>query len=124
MYKWVGYITGPQDSPYEGGIFNLEIDFPTDYPFKAPKIKFTTPVYHPNIKSTGGDSNGTICVDILKDNWSSALTISKTLLILCSLLTDPNPSSPLEWDIAQIYKNDEDTYNKNVKEWTKKYATG
>ena len=62
----------PNDSPYEGGIFFLPIDFPTDCPFKPPKIAFTTRIYHPNI-----NSNDSICLDILRSQWSPALTISK-----------------------------------------------
>jgi ubiquitin-conjugating enzyme E2 D/E len=60
------------DSPYSGGVFFLAIHFPTDYPFKPPKVNFTTRIYHPNI-----NSNGSICLDILRDQWSPALTISK-----------------------------------------------
>lgn len=63
---------GPSDSPYSGGVFFLAIHFPTDYPFKPPKVNFTTRIYHPNI-----NSNGSICLDILRDQWSPALTISK-----------------------------------------------
>lgn len=63
---------GPPDSPFQGGVFFLNIHFPADYPFKPPKISFTTKIYHPNINSQGG-----ICLDILKNAWSPALTISK-----------------------------------------------
>ena len=68
---------GPGDSPYSGGVFFLAIHFPTDYPFKPPKVNFTTRIYHPNI-----NSNGSICLDILRDQWSPALTISKGTHIL------------------------------------------
>ncbi|CAJ0651916.1 8490_t:CDS:2, partial [Entrophospora sp. SA101] len=86
LYDWVSTITGPADSPYAGGIFFLDINFPQDYPFKPPKVVFRTRIYHCNI-----NSSGQICLDILKDNWSPALTISKVLLSICSLLTDANP---------------------------------
>ena len=90
LFKWNATILGPEDSPYQGGIFSLNINFPADYPFKPPKINFETKIYHCNI-----NSNGAICLDILKDNWSPALTIPKVLLSISSLLTDPNPDDPL-----------------------------
>lgn len=65
-------LPSQSDSPYSGGVFFLAIHFPTDYPFKPPKVNFTTRIYHPNI-----NSNGSICLDILRDQWSPALTISK-----------------------------------------------
>ncbi len=72
QFHWQATIMGPGDSPYYGGVFFLAIHFPTDYPFKPPKVNFTTRIYHPNI-----NSNGSICLDILRDQWSPALTISK-----------------------------------------------
>ena len=107
----------PQDSPYQGGVYFLNIHFPADYPFKPPKINFTTRIYHPNI-----NANGQICLDILKDQWSPALTISKVLLSICSLLTDANPDDPLVPEIANIYKRDRKMYIKTAREWAQKYA--
>ena len=118
IFSWTATIIGPKDSPYEGGIFLLSIDFPKDYPFKPPKINFTTKIYHPNI-----NSGGSICLDILNSQWSPALTISKTLLSICSLLTDPNPDDPLVSSIAHLYKNDRQKYNDEAKLWTQKYAS-
>ena len=117
LYNWQATLQGPQDSPYEGGIFELSYKFPDDYPTNKPKVTFLTRVYHPNI-----NANGSICIDILKDQWNPALTITKVLLSITSLLTDANPDDPLELEIAGIYKNDRETYNKNAKEWTQKYA--
>merc|ERR1712118_43584 len=90
-------IMGPSDSPYQGGVFFLNINFPSDYPFKPPKCHFTTKIYHCNV-----NSNGAICLDILKDQWSPALTISKVLLSISSLLTDCNPADPLVPEIARL----------------------
>ncbi|ERE89665.1 ubiquitin-conjugating enzyme E2 D3-like protein [Cricetulus griseus] len=146
MFHWQATIMGPNDSPYQGGVFFLTIHFPTDYPFKPPKascllivkiqypeltfrsklmtgptpmsaVAFTTRIYHPNI-----NSNGSICLDILRSQWSPALTISKVLLSICSLLCDPNPDDPLVPEIARIYKTDRDKYNRISREWTQKYA--
>lgn len=108
---------GPEDSPYSGGVFFLDIHFPADYPFKPPKVHFTTRIYHCNINSNGG-----ICLDILKDQWSPALTVSKVLLSICSLLTDANPDDPLVPDIAQLLKTDRARHDSTAREWTSKYA--
>ena len=118
LFSWQATILGPDDSPYQGGVFFLNIKFPSEYPFKPPKIAFTTKIYHPNINSAGG-----ICLDILKDQWSPALTISKVLLSICSLLTDPNPDDPLVPEIAHKYKTNREDYEKIASEWTRKYAT-
>jgi len=117
MFKWQATIMGPADSPYSGGVFSLSIHFPTDYPFKPPKLQFTTKMYHPNINGSGA-----ICLDILKSQWSPALTISKVLLSICSMLTDPNPDDPLVPEIARVYKTDRNKYNQTAREWTQKYA--
>lgn len=61
-FHWQAVIMGPEGSPYAGGVFYLNVHFPTDYPFKPPKVAFTTRIYHPNI-----NSNGSICLDILRD---------------------------------------------------------
>lgn len=117
LFHWQATIMGPPDSPYQGGVFFLTIHFPTDYPFKPPKVAFTTRIYHPNI-----NSNGSICLDILRSQWSPALTISKVLLSICSLLCDPNPDDPLVPEIARLYKTDREKYNELAREWTRKYA--
>ncbi|VDO07940.1 unnamed protein product [Rodentolepis nana] len=118
LYEWVSTILGPPGSVYEGGIFYLDIHFPLDYPFKPPKVTFKTRIYHCNI-----NSHGLICLDILKDNWSPALTVSKLLLSICSLLTDCNPSDPLVGSIASQYMNNRSEHDRIAKMWTKKYAS-
>ncbi|XP_075395166.1 ubiquitin-conjugating enzyme E2-17 kDa-like isoform X2 [Tenrec ecaudatus] len=105
------------NSPYQGGIFFLSINFPTDYPYHPPKITFTTRIYHPNISKRGN-----ICLDILNSEWSPALTIAKVLLSICSLLCDPNPDDPLIPSIAKTYKTDREMYDKLAKKYTHKYA--
>ena len=119
LYEWQASIMGPENSPYQGGLFWLKINFPKDYPFKPPKVIFLTKLYHPNISASGS-----ICIDILKEQWSPALTISKVLLCICSLLDDPNPDDPLVPEIANLFKEDREAYNKKAKDFTLLYATG
>ena len=118
IFHWEGTIMGPTETVYEGGVFNLDIQFPKNYPFKPPKVRFQTKIYHPNI-----NSGGFICLDIFKYNLSPALTISKVLLSICSLLTDPNPDDPLVVDIADEYVNEREKYNETAKTWTQIYAS-
>ena len=117
VFYWHATLMGPIDSAYEGGIFNMNIRFPADYPYKPPKIVFETKIYHPNINSSGG-----ICLDILKTEWSPALTISKVLLSICSLLCDPNPDDPLVPDIARLFKTNNAKYQRTARLWTLRYA--
>jgi len=117
LLQWNATIIGPTDSPYEGGIFNLRIHFSAAFPFKPPLVQFVTKIYHPNIAP-----NGNICLDILKEQWSPALTVSKILLSISSLLTEPNPDDPLVTEIAEIYKMDIDRFNEIARSWAEHYA--
>ncbi|KAE9531660.1 hypothetical protein AGLY_010866 [Aphis glycines] len=118
VFEWVSTILGPPGSVYEGGVFFLDIHFTPEYPFKPPKVTFRTRIYHCNI-----NSQGVICLDILKDNWSPALTISKVLLSICSLLTDCNPADPLVGSIATQYLQNREEHDRIARLWTKRYAT-
>lgn len=117
VFEWQATVLGPDGTVYEGGAFFLSVRFPSDYPFKPPRIQFTTQVYHPNI-----NSNGSICLDILKDQWNPALTISKVLLAIRSLLSDPNPHDPLVPFVADEYTNQRAQFDQKAREWTDKYA--
>ncbi|XP_034032684.1 ubiquitin-conjugating enzyme E2Na [Thalassophryne amazonica] len=110
-------IAGPQDSPFEGGTFKLELFLPEEYPMGAPKVRFLTKIYHPNV-----DKLGRICLDILKDKWSPALQIRTVLLSIQALLSAPNPDDPLDNDVADMWKHNEARAIMTAREWTRKYA--
>ncbi|KAF8496336.1 ubiquitin-conjugating enzyme/RWD-like protein [Gautieria morchelliformis] len=111
-------ITGPEGSPFERGVFKLELFLPEEYPMSPPKVRFLTKIYHPNI-----DKLGRICLDILKDKWSPALQIRTVLLSIQALLSAPNPDDPLATDVAKHYKEDEQAAQAVSREWTETYAS-
>merc|ERR1712006_4449 len=110
-------IAGPQESPYEGGIFKLELFLPEEYPMAPPKVRFLTRIYHPNV-----DKLGRICLDILKDKWSPALQIRTVLLSIQALLSAPNPDDPLSEDVAKHWKENEKGAVATAREWNVRYA--
>ncbi|KAG1721207.1 ubiquitin-conjugating enzyme/RWD-like protein [Suillus paluster] len=117
LFRWAGTIPGPQGSPYEDGVFNIDIQLANDYPFSAPKVTFATRIYHMNISDKGN-----ICIDILKQNWSPALSLFKVMLSLSSLLTDPNPQDPLVPSIATEYVRNRAQHDRTARRWTELYA--
>eukprot|EP01088_Endostelium_zonatum_P005155 TRINITY_DN16625_c0_g1_i1.p1 TRINITY_DN16625_c0_g1~~TRINITY_DN16625_c0_g1_i1.p1 ORF type:complete len:158 (+),score=24.47 TRINITY_DN16625_c0_g1_i1:27-476(+) len=110
-------ITGPQGSPYEDGVFKLELFLTEEYPMAPPKVRFLTKIYHPNV-----DKLGRICLDILKDKWSPALQIRTVLISIQALLSEPNPDDPLANDIAEVWKTNIKQAHSTAREWTRKYA--
>ncbi|KAL2557244.1 Ubiquitin-conjugating enzyme E2 19 [Forsythia ovata] len=108
IFHWKGTITGSKDTVFEGTEYKLSLSFPSDYPFKPPKVKFETSCFHPNF-----DMHGNICLDILQDKWSSAYDVRTILLSIQSLLGEPNTSSPLNTQAASLWGNQEE-YRKMV----------
>lgn len=110
-------MRGPPDTPYEGGIFNIECKLNTEYPFKAPTMKFLTRVYHPNINIYGD-----ICLNILKHEWSPSLSLEDVLVSITCLLQDPNPDDPLNSEIAREYRLSKEKFFASARAATEKYA--
>lgn len=97
LHFWRALIEGPPGSPFEGGVFALHCVIPKDYPFKPPKITFETPIYHCNVNDSGG-----LCLDILKDNWSPALSVFSCLWSIRCVMSEPNPQDALRQWIAEL----------------------
>eukprot|EP01084_Bolivina_argentea_P158630 276296_1 len=120
MFQWNATILGPDGTPYQDGIYFLSIIFPMDYPFKPPKIRFTTPIIHVNINDKGG-----IDCSILKDDWSPSLTISKVLLSIMSCMTSGgNINDPLVHKYADMMKFQMIKFVQLIYKYNLKYAQG
>lgn len=113
-----GTFLGPPGTPYEGGLFEVDIKIPVEYPFKPPIMKFDTRIYHPNISS----QTGAICLDILKDAWTPILTLKSSLISLQSLLQSPEPTDPQDAQVAKLYLTDPKKFAETAANWTKIYA--
>lgn len=114
-------LQGPEDSPYEGGAFQLDITIPTRYPFEPPAVQFYTSIYHPNI-----DSSGRICLDTLKmqphGSWSPSVNISTLLLTIRLLLSNPNAEDGLVPDVSEEYAADRELFNRKARAHTQQCA--
>eukprot|EP01025_Chloroclados_australasicus_P006758 TRINITY_DN1215_c1_g1_i5.p3 TRINITY_DN1215_c1_g1~~TRINITY_DN1215_c1_g1_i5.p3 ORF type:complete len:171 (-),score=14.81 TRINITY_DN1215_c1_g1_i5:353-865(-) len=110
LFIWTATIFGPDDTAWEGGLFQLRITFTDSYPSKPPRVRFTSEVFHPNVYA-----DGTICMDTIQDQWSPCHNICTLLTSIQSLLNDPNCASPANPEAAQLYQSSIKDYNRKVR---------
>lgn len=116
MSVWKITLAGPSVSPYKGGLFVLQLDFPDQYPFKQPMMKFVTKVYHPSVMQTTGE----ICHNII--TWAPTLTALTCIEAVYSLLADPQADHPVDDDIAQLLSTNRKEFEKKARKFTKEHA--
>mmetsp|Transcript_27999 Transcript_27999/g.56399 ORF Transcript_27999/g.56399 Transcript_27999/m.56399 type:complete len:169 (+) Transcript_27999:50-556(+) len=123
IFDWDICITGPQDTLYEGGIFNCKMIFPPTYPERPPKMKFVTPIWHPNVYP-----NGDVCISILHEpgedatnpqesasmRWNPCHTVETVVISVISMLSDPTDESPANLDAAKEFRDDYPAFKKKV----------
>jgi len=127
LFEWQVWIEGPQGTDYEGGIFKCLMTFPEDYPICAPKLKFISDFWHPNVYADGG-----VCISILhtpdpmnpeerpEETWRPIQTVESILVSVCSMLADPNFSSPANVDASVELRKNPETYRKKIKKIVEK----
>ncbi|KAH7820800.1 putative ubiquitin carrier-like protein [Monocercomonoides exilis] len=108
---WKAVIFGPDNTPWEGGVFKLIMQYSEEYPNKPPVVKFLTKIFHPNVYA-----DGSICLDILQKEWSSIYDSIAILTSIQSLLTDPNPASPANAEAAKLFTDNPREYERRVRE--------
>jgi ubiquitin-conjugating enzyme E2 A len=111
IFHWTAIIFGADDTPWEGGIFKLDLKFGNDYPMSPPRVKFITPMFHPNVYR-----DGNICMDIMKNQWSPTYDVAALLLSIQSLLSDPNPLSAANAEAAELLTRSRAEYEARVKQ--------
>lgn len=111
-------MEGPKDTPYFSGRYMTYLEFPRDYPFKAPSFRFATPIFHPNV-----NNDGKICLDVLHGSWSPAITASKVLTEVISLIKNPNPADALDTVKAGLYSDNKAEFTRQAVAHTLAYAS-
>ncbi|KAL6879878.1 ubiquitin-conjugating enzyme [Trichoderma longibrachiatum] len=114
----LGWFYGPPNTPYAGGKYVIRIQLPNEYPFKPPKMKFETRIWHPNVSS----QTGVICLDTLNKNWSPVQTIKTALLSVRMLLENPNPTDPQDGEVASMLLNQPERFVEMAHEWAVRHA--
>jgi len=105
-------VMTPNEGYWKGGSFVFQFEIPPEYNFKPPKVTCTTKIYHPNI-----DTEGHVCLNILREEWSAAYDITAVVNGLNFLFYAPNPEDPLNKEAAQLMVSNEREFERQVKRW-------
>ncbi|KAL4976354.1 ubiquitin-conjugating enzyme/RWD-like protein [Aspergillus desertorum] len=111
-------LAGPQGTPYSQGLWRLHLKLPEDYPKSPPKATFKTRIWHPNVE----ESTGAVCVDTLKRDWKSTLTLKDVLITISCLLIYPNPDSALNAAAGALLQENYDAFARQAKLMTSIHA--
>ncbi|RPB08413.1 ubiquitin-conjugating enzyme [Morchella conica CCBAS932] len=128
LFEWECLIQGPDETPFEGGVFPATLSFPKDYPLNPPKMKFTCEMFHPNVYK-----DGTVCISILhspgddpnqyedaSERWSPIQSVEKILISVMSMLAEPNDESGANIDASKVWRDNKEEYSRRVRQCARK----
>jgi len=115
MMVWECAIPGKETSPWAGGLYKMLLTFPDNYPTSPPNVKFTPPIPHPNVFSTGA-----VCLSLISSGWKPAITLKQILIGVQALLDEPNQASPANGQASQLLKKGPAKYAQSIKEYAAK----
>ncbi len=118
-FNWECGIPGPKGTPWEGGLYKINLKFPEDYPVLPPKCVFEKKLFHPNVYPSGA-----VCLSIINDeeDWRAGLKVKDILLGIQDLLANPNNKSPAQKEAFESYNKKSDEYRRKVREQAKECA--
>ncbi|KAI9159241.1 SUMO conjugating enzyme Hus5 [Blastocladiella emersonii ATCC 22665] len=119
MHEWEIGIPGKAGTIWEGGVYKALLQFPADYPVKPPNVRFTPPLFHPNVYG-GGD----VCLSIIDEHggWSAGITVKQVVRGVQELLDEPNVNSPAQLDAFTTYVKDRPAYERQVRAQAKEHT--
>lgn len=116
---WIEFV-GPENTPYEDGVWVLHVVLPVEYPFRSPSIGFSNRILHPNVD----EASGSVCLDVINQTWTPMYELENIFdVFLPHLLRYPNPSDPLNPDAANRLQRDPLAYAAYVREHVALHAT-
>ena len=115
-FKWECGIPGPKNTPWEGGLYKIYLEFPPDYPVLPPRCVFEKKLFHPNIYPSGA-----VCLSIIneEEDWRTSSKVKDILLGIQELLGNPNEKSPAQKEAYEVYVKNKEEYKRRVKEQAK-----
>ncbi|PXF44848.1 SUMO-conjugating enzyme UBC9 [Gracilariopsis chorda] len=119
LMKWECGVPGKENTIWAGGLYKVILEFCNDYPSVPPKCRFSPPLFHPNVYSSG-----TVCLSITKVNsgWSPSITVKQILLGIQHLLDNPNPDNPANTEAKRLYVASRNAYNNRVRQIAAQHA--
>lgn len=120
MQEFYVRFSGPDETPFQGGVWKIHVELPDAYPYKSPSIGFTNKIFHPNIDEV----SGSVCLDVINQTWSPLFDCVNIFeVFLPQLLRYPNAADPLNGEAAALLMRDKEAYDARVKDYVTRFAT-